>query len=241
MSQHCHKCSIFSSENELRFEHWGSKRAFWPGRHLTRCRPEWSRNPHCRSHHHYIGLILHCSYLSTNVLIAGIKTNFNLNSSSSSFERVVTVTAWVDKILGQLLSTHSIVSSSRTVRPCSPWGGRWIGHWKTTWSTVCSSAPHSQGAEEAIPHLYRQERKRPTPVPRRLSRSHAVLGRAIPRRLVPVSGMKLRSLVGLSHHSAFRGWSTQSAVRLLLLSNKLISCCAGGYNSVDKWGLNGAG
>ena len=46
-----------------------------------------------------------------------------------------------------MLSRHSIVSSSRTARPCSPWGGRWIGHWRTTWSTVCSSAPHYQVAE----------------------------------------------------------------------------------------------
>jgi len=56
-----------------------------------------------------------------------------------------------------MLSSHSVVSSSRTVRPCSPWGGSRIGHWRTTSSTVCSSAPHSQAAEEAIPHLYKQE------------------------------------------------------------------------------------
>ena len=37
------------------------------------------------------------------------------------------------------MSSHAVVSSSRTVRPCSPWGGRWIWHWRTTWSTVCSS------------------------------------------------------------------------------------------------------
>jgi len=46
--------------------------------------------------------------------------------------------------LGEVFSSHSIVSSSSTARPCSPSGGRWIRHWKTTWSTVCSSAPHSQ-------------------------------------------------------------------------------------------------
>ena len=32
---------------------------------------------------------------------------------------------------------------------------------------VCSSAPHSQAAEEAIPPLYKQEQKRSTPVRRR--------------------------------------------------------------------------
>jgi len=66
-----------------------------------------------------------------------------------------------------------------------------------------SSAPHSQAAEEAIPHLYKQERKRPTPVRRRLSRTQALLGRVIPGVCVPVSGIKVRSLVGLSANSAF--------------------------------------
>ena len=81
---------------------------------------------------------------------------------------------------GQVLSSHSIVSSSRTVRPCSPWEGRWIGHWRTTWSTVCLSAPHSQTAEEATPYLYKQERKRPTSVRRWLRRTQALLGMVIP-------------------------------------------------------------
>jgi len=45
-----------------------------------------------------------------------------------------------------------------------------------TWPTVCS-APHSQTAEEAIPHSYKQQEKRPTPVRRRLSRTQALLGR----------------------------------------------------------------
>ena len=67
-----------------------------------------------------------------------------------SFERVLlSSTAWPRWISGQVLNSHSVVSSSRTVMPCSPWGGRWIRHWRTTWSTVCSSAPHSQAAEEA--------------------------------------------------------------------------------------------
>jgi len=56
-----------------------------------------------------------------------------------------------------MLSSHSVVSSSRTIRPCSPWGGRWIGHWRKTWSTVCSSAPHLQAAGEAIPRFVQAE------------------------------------------------------------------------------------
>jgi len=42
-------------------------------------------------------------------------------------------------------------------------------------SLVCSSAPHSQAAEEAIPYWHKQERKLPTPVRRRLSRTQALL------------------------------------------------------------------
>ena len=122
------------------------------------------------------------------------------------------------------------VSSSRTVRPCSPWGGRWIGLLRTTWSTICSSAPHSQASEEAIPHLYNQDRRCPTPVRRRLSRTQALLGRVILGVCVPVSGIKVRSLVGLSAHYAFHWWSARCAAHMLLLSEKPMSCCAAGTN-----------
>jgi len=52
-------------------------------------------------------------------------------------------------------------------------------------------------------HLYKQERKRPTPVRRQLSRTQALLGRVIPGVCAPVSGIEVRSLVGLSAHPAF--------------------------------------
>jgi len=69
----------------------------------------------------------------------------------------------------------------------------------------CSSAPHSQDAEEVIPHLYKQEQKRPTPVRRPLSRTQALLGRVIPEGWVPMLGMKVRNLAVLCNHfvSAF--------------------------------------
>ena len=54
----------------------------------------------------------------------------------SSFARVFQTTVWPHEILGQVLSSHSIVSSSRTVRPCTQWRGRWIGYWRTTWSNM---------------------------------------------------------------------------------------------------------
>jgi len=72
----------------------------------------------------------------------------------------------------------------------------------TTWSMVGSSEPHSQAAEESIPHLYQQKRKRPTPVRRWLSPTQAVLGRVILGGWVLVSGMKIRGLMGLSVNSA---------------------------------------
>jgi len=45
-----------------------------------------------------------------------------------------------------------------------------------------------------------------------------------------VSGIEVRSLVGLSAHSAFHWWSAHCAARMLLLSEKLMSCCAAGIN-----------
>ena len=81
-----------------------------------------------------------------------------LSCYSSSFELIVQITAGLHEISGLVLSSQLVVSSSRTVRPCSP-GVRWIEHWRTTWSTVCCSAPHSEVAEEAIPHLCRLEWK----------------------------------------------------------------------------------
>jgi len=58
-------------------------------------------------------------------------------------------TAWSHYISGQVFSSHLILSSSRTVRLCTPWGGWWIGQWRITWSSVFSSAPHSRAAEGA--------------------------------------------------------------------------------------------
>jgi len=48
---------------------------------------------------------------------------------------------------------------------------------------------------------------------------------------VPMSGMKVRSLVVLSNHFAFHRWSAQSAILLLLSSSdELMSCCMAGTN-----------
>jgi len=101
----------------------------------------------------------------------------------------------------------------------------------------CATLTDRRGA---IPHLYRQERKRTTPVRRRLSRIQALLERVIPRRWVPMSGMKVRSLVRLLNHSAFHWWSSHCAARRWLLSDKLMSCCAAGTNGCKALQIKGA-
>ena len=106
------------------------------------------------------------------------------------------------------LSRHSVLSGHALHGR-----GRWIWQWRTTWSTFCSSAhTHKPYKGPFIPRLRKQEW-------RGLSRTHAVLGRAIPARRVPMSGMKVRSLVVFSNHSALHRWSAQSAALLLLPCN----------------------
>jgi len=81
-----------------------------------------------------------------------------------------------------------------------------------------------------------QLRKRPPPVLRRLSRTQALLGRVVPGVCVPVSGIEVRSLVGLSAHSAFDWLSAQCTARMLLLSDEPMSCCAAGkIGCTDLW------
>ena len=50
-----------------------------------------------------------------------------------------------------MLRSHSIVSSSRSVRACSPWGGRWIGHWWTTWFVLLRRTHKSQKGPHPCP------------------------------------------------------------------------------------------
>ena len=97
------------------------------------------------------------------------------------------------------------------------------------WATLTR---HRRG----LAHFCKQERKVPTPVPRRLNRIYAVLAKAIPGGWVPISGMKLRSLVVLSSHVAFFRWITQSAALLFLSKDGLMSCCAAGKSGcLNLW------
>jgi len=85
-------------------------------------------------------------------------------------------TALPHEISGQVYSSHSIVSSSRTVRPCSPWEGRWIGHWKTTMVNGLISCATLTSCRSGHTPFVQTGQKRPTPVWRWLSRTQAVCG-----------------------------------------------------------------
>jgi len=73
-----------------------------------------------------------------------------------------------------------------------------------------------------MPHLCKQERKRPTPVRRRLAESTLCPDVSFQEcAWVPVSGINLRILVVLSNHSAFRIRSTSAD---LCFSRKRCQC-----------------
>ena len=70
-----------------------------------------------------------------------------------------------------------LIHSELSRIPCGWW---YMGQNVMIWSAVCSSAPHSLDAVEAMPHLCIDDRKRPTPVRRRFSRTQSGLGSPIP-------------------------------------------------------------
>ena len=127
-----------------------------------------------------------------------------------------------------MLSRQSIVSSTRTVRPCAPRRGWWIGHWKTTLSKfIFSSPPHSHAAEGVIPVC--------------VSRSVAEGVKSVPSSFWKGHSGKVGADVGdesaefvvLSNHFAFHPWSAQSAAFLLSLSDELMSCAVGTNGCLD--------
>ena len=82
---------------------------------------------------------------------------------------------------GHVSDNHLAKLSFTMSRPRIPLGWRYTGHDVIIWCAVYSSAPHSQDAVEAMPHLCIDDRKRPTPVRRRSSRTQAGEGSPIPR------------------------------------------------------------
>ena len=129
-----------------------------------------------------------------------------------------------------MLSSHSVVSTSRTAWSCSTWGGGWL------------HIGDQHGRRFVIlRHTHRLQRR---PYPICTSRSGYVrhrcgggeagprlfLGGSLPGEWVPVSGMNMRILVGLSAHSAFHWWLSQWAARMLLLPDEVMRCCVAGTN-----------
>ena len=95
----------------------------------------------------------------------------------------------LDQILAVMELSQHLVLSSKTVRPIIPRGARCMGHVKILWSAVCSLAPHSPFAEEAIAHFCMDESERPTLVRGRLSLTQAVLMKLISISLLLTLGM----------------------------------------------------
>ena len=108
-----------------------------------------------------------------------------------------------DQMLAVMVLSQHRILSSKTVRPRAPCGAQCMGHVIKTWSAVCLEAPNSQFCEGAKPHLCMDEWNRPTPVRRRLGSTKALWGELIPKDLALVLGMKARSSVVFSQHSAF--------------------------------------
>ena len=73
---------------------------------------------------------------------------------------------------GRCWTAIRLSGHSEFLRPCA--------QWRTTCSTACSSEPHSQTERGTTTHLQNQERRSSTPLRRRLSRTHTILGRVIP-------------------------------------------------------------
>ena len=101
-----------------------------------------------------------------------------------------------------LLSQHR-VSSSKTVRPCATCVARYMGHATRTWFAVCSVASYSQFGEGARTHLCMGKLNRPTLIRKQLTLTPAARSKPIPTGLVPVMGMKVRSLDLLLQYSVF--------------------------------------
>ena len=83
------------------------------------------------------------------------------------------------------------------------------------YNMVCSlllcTAPHSQDAVEAMPHLGIDDRKRPTPVRRRFSRTQAGLGSPIPDGRASTSSKNECRREVPSRHPMLHPWSAHLA------------------------------
>ena len=136
----------------------------------------------------------------------------------------------LDQMLAVTELSQYLVWSSTTVRTIISRGFRCMGHGKIIWSAVCSLALHSHFAEEARPHLYIDEPKRPTTVHRRLSLTQAVLVKLIPINLVLTLGMWTPSADILLAYSVSHVKFVHWAVHMPNSDKLRNSFCAAGTN-----------
>ena len=113
-----------------------------------------------------------------------------------------------------------------------------------TLTGICATLTGRRGGHTP---LYKQERKRPTPVRSQLG---LFLGGVIPGGECRSRGWKCGVLWDLSAHSACQWWSAHCAARVLLLPDKLMRCVTGTNGCLDLrhrafaldggWALGGA-
>ena len=97
-------------------------------------------------------------------------------------------------------------------------------------SAVCSFAPHSQAAVEAIPHLCVSERNKPTPVCKNFSLTHAGLGKLNP------GGVGLTSLINVQYRVERRFLATPCFIYIPPIV--LHWCLTGSFSSSSAKGKN---
>ena len=124
--------------------------------------------------------------------------------------------------------SHLTKRSVTVSRPRIPFGWRYMGQDVIIWSAVCSSAPHSLDAVEAMPHLCIDDRKRPIPVRRRFSRTQASLGIPIPGGRASTSPKNECRQEVPSRHSMLQLWSVHLAALVSSLLASLSSSRAAG-------------
>jgi len=166
---------------------------------------------------------------------------------SSSFERVVIIHCLATLDLGAGVEQQFdclVVQNRQTTQSMgASIDGTLEDNMVTLWATLT-------GCRRVILHLWKQERKRATSVQRRLSRNHAVLGRAIPGEWMSMSMMKVRTLVVFLQPLRIQSVLRPERRTFVVRWNDELLC--GGYNwgvsiwdavhshSMDRWVLSEA-
>ena len=126
---------------------------------------------------------------------------------------------------------QALVHSEHTPNPFQ-W--QYMVHDVIIWSAGCSSAPHLQDAVEAVSNLCLNDRKRPTSVRRRFSRSQAGLGSPIPGRRVSTSSKnECRREVPSRHPMLHRQYAHLAALMPSSLASLSSSRAAGTKGCLD--------